>query len=140
MARVFAKHELPRFASLRDTRDRLDLVTENVPVDAVAIRSDRIVYQPGDTAAPHYHVGSLHVFYVLRGSGIAHVGVAQTRLEAGSVHVVEPGQVHWFENDTDEEFAFVELWAPPPAETVWTEAGDVCTWRPFASPAVEVAG
>ena len=126
MARVLAAHELPRFTSLRDTRDRLDLVTEKVGLGATAIKSDRIVYHPGDTAAAHYHVGSLHVFYVLRGSAVA--------------HVVEPGQVHWFENDTEEEFAFVELWAPPPAETVWTEAGDVCTWRPVASTGVEVVG
>lgn len=140
MARVLAAHELPRFTSLRDTRDRLDLVTEKVGLGATAIKSDRIVYHPGDTAAAHYHVGSLHVFYVLRGSAVAHVDGERTRLRAGAVHVVEPGQVHWFENDTEEEFAFVELWAPPPAETVWTEAGDVCTWRPVASTGVEVVG
>ena len=28
-------------------------------------------------------------------------------------------EVHWFENDTDSEFSFVELWAPPPEDTVW---------------------
>jgi quercetin dioxygenase-like cupin family protein len=141
MARVFAARELPHFTSLRDTRDRLDLVTENVPVGATAVRADRIVYHPGDTAAAHYHVGSLHVFYVLRGRGLAYVEGERTRLEAGSVHVVESGQTHWFENDGEEEFSFVELWAPPPTETVWTESGDVCTWRPVpAADAVEVAG
>ena len=141
MARVLARHELPAFASLRDTRDRLDLVTENVPVGAEAIKADRIVYQPGDTAAAHYHVGCLHVFYVLRGRGLAYVAGEARRLETGAVHVVEPGLVHWFENDTDEEFAFVELWSPPPADTVWTTTGDVCTWRPLAARApAEVAG
>ena len=139
MARVFAKHELPHLASTRDTRDRLDLVTEDVPVAAAAVRADRIVYQPGDTAAAHFHVGSLHVFYILRGRGLAHVDGRATRLEAGDVHVVEAGETHWFENDADGELAFVELWAPPPVETVWTEAGDVCTWRPAAQGAAEAA-
>jgi quercetin dioxygenase-like cupin family protein len=136
MARVFAEHQLPRFTSLRDTRDRLDLVTDNVPVAAERIRADRIVYHPGDTAAAHYHVGSLHVFYVLRGSGIACVEGTRTRVRAGAVHVVEPGQVHWFENGTQEEFAFVELWAPPPEDTIWVETGDVCTWKPAAAEVV----
>ncbi|HEY7561586.1 MAG TPA: cupin domain-containing protein [Gaiellaceae bacterium] len=134
MASVFAARELPRFTSLRDTRDRLDLVTENVPVGATALKADRIVYHPGDTAAAHYHVGCLHVFYVLRGRGIAYVEGERTRLEAGSVHVVEPGRTHWFENDGEDVFSFVELWSPPPEETVWTESGDVCTWRPEAAP------
>ena len=30
--------------------------------------------------------------------------------------------------DTDENFSFVEFWAPPPTGTIWTVAGDRCTW------------
>jgi quercetin dioxygenase-like cupin family protein len=135
MAKVFQRSDLPRFASTRDTRDRLDVVTEHVPVGARALRADRIVYSPGDTAAPHYHVGCTHVFYVLRGSGIVRHGDRRERVAAGSVVVVGAGEVHWFENDTDEEFAFVEYWSPPPAETVWIHEGDVCTWR--RAPAAE---
>jgi mannose-6-phosphate isomerase-like protein (cupin superfamily) len=44
--------------------------------------------------------------------------------------LVAPGEVHWFENDSPEEFSFLEFWAPPPADTVWTVAGDRCTWAP----------
>ena len=33
-----------------------------------------------------------------------------------------PGEVHWFENDSEEEFSFLEFWAPPPTDTVWTVA------------------
>lgn len=130
MARVFAKDDLPRFASLRDSRERLDLVTENVPVGAIALRADRIVYQPGDTSASHRHRGCLHVFYVLRGSGIAHVSGRKHRLDAGAALTIEADEVHQLENDGDEELAFVEFWAPPPADTVWTDAEDACRWRP----------
>jgi mannose-6-phosphate isomerase-like protein (cupin superfamily) len=46
--------------------------------------------------------------------------------------LVGPGEVHWFRNDTDENFSFVEFWAPPPSGTVWAVAGDRCTWAPAA--------
>jgi mannose-6-phosphate isomerase-like protein (cupin superfamily) len=130
LAKVFAAGELPHLVSTRDTRDRLDLVTENVPVGARQIRADRIIYHPGDTAAAHYHADCHHVFCVLAGSGLLHTGEAPARLEAGMSALVGPGEVHWFENDGEVNFSFVEFWAPPPADTVWTVAGDRCTWAP----------
>jgi quercetin dioxygenase-like cupin family protein len=129
-SKVFAVGELPHLVSTRDTRDRLDLVTENVPVGARAIRADRIVYHPGDTAAAHYHTDCHHVFCVLAGSGLLYDGEHAHRLEAGDSAMVGPGEVHWFENDTAENFSFVEFWAPPPTETIWTVTGDRCTWAP----------
>jgi mannose-6-phosphate isomerase-like protein (cupin superfamily) len=116
--------------STRDTRDRLDLVTDNVPVGARAIRADRIIYHPGDTAAAHYHTDCHHVFCALTGSGLLYEDEHAHRLNAGDCALVGPGEVHWFENDTGENFAFVEFWAPPPAETIWTVTGDRCTWAP----------
>jgi mannose-6-phosphate isomerase-like protein (cupin superfamily) len=128
LRKVFAAGELPHLVSTRDTRDRLDLVTENVPVGARAIRADRIIYHPGDTAAAHYHTDCQHVFCVLAGSGLLHTDEAATRLSAGDSALVGPGEVHWFENDRQEEFSFVEFWAPPPTQTIWTVTGDRCTW------------
>jgi mannose-6-phosphate isomerase-like protein (cupin superfamily) len=119
VARVFVPDELPRWESTRDTRDRLDLVTENVPVAATRLRADRIVYHPGDTAAAHYHVGCEHAFVVLEGSGVMHAGEQSFRLGPGMAATVAEREVHWFENDTDANFVFVEFWAPPPAETHW---------------------
>ena len=128
LRKVFAAAELPHLTSTRDTRDRLDLVTEDVPVAATQIRADRIVYHPGDTAAAHYHTDCHHVFCVLAGSGLLHDGERAHRLHEGDSALVGPGEVHWFENDTDQEFSFVEFWAPPPTQTVWTVTGDRCTW------------
>jgi quercetin dioxygenase-like cupin family protein len=128
LRKVFAAGELPHLVSTRDTRDRLDLVTDDVPVGARTIRADRIVYHPGDTAAAHYHTDCHHVFCVLAGAGLLYTDGEANRLEAGMSALVGPGEVHWFENDTDENFSFVEFWAPPPAETIWTVTGDRCTW------------
>ena len=130
LCKVFTAAELPHLVSTRDTRDRLDLITENVPVGARAIRADRILYHPGDTAAAHYHTDCHHVFCVLSGSGLLYDAEHAHRLEAGDSALVGPGEVHWFENDTGENFSFVEFWAPPPTETIWTVTGDRCTWAP----------
>ncbi|HET8607248.1 MAG TPA: cupin domain-containing protein [Gaiellaceae bacterium] len=124
MARVFTREELPHWASTRDTRDRLDLVTDAVPVGATRLRADRVVYHPGDTAAAHYHVGCDHVFVVLAGSGLFYADDERHRLGPGDIAAVAEREVHWFANDTDANFSFVEFWAPPPAETVWVREDD----------------
>ena len=67
MAKLFSKNELPRFVSTRDSREKLDLITENVHVEARHLRADRIIYYKGDNCAKHYHVGSHHFFVILEG-------------------------------------------------------------------------
>ena len=130
LCKVLAAAELPHLVSTRDTRDRLDLITEDVPVGATLQRADRIAYHPGDTAAAHYHTDCHHVFCVLAGSGLLYSGEESFRLTAGDSALVGPGEEHWFENDQRENFSFVEFWAPPPTETIWTVKGDRCTWAP----------
>lgn len=130
LGKALAASELPHLVSTRDTRDRLDLVTDDVPVGARALRADRIIYHPGDTSAAHYHTDCHHVFLVLAGTGMLHASDGAARPLAGMSALVGPGETHWFENDSAEDFAFAEFWAPPPSETVWTIAGDRCTWAP----------
>jgi len=50
MPRVVASQDLPRLTSTRDTRDRLDLVTEDL-FGVTELKADRITYHPGDS--PH---------------------------------------------------------------------------------------
>jgi quercetin dioxygenase-like cupin family protein len=127
-SKAFAATELPHLVSTRDTRDRLDLVTDDVPVAATQMRADRIVYHPGDTAPSHYHSDCHHVFCVLAGAGLLYTDDQASRLAAGMSALVGPGEVHWFENDRADNFSFVEFWAPPATGTVWTVSGDRCTW------------
>jgi quercetin dioxygenase-like cupin family protein len=124
MAKVFSKDELPHFESTRDTRDRMDLLTENVPVGATRLRADQITYHPTDTCAKHYHLGSHHLFVVLEGEGLICGDSGSYRLRPGMVASVAPEELHWFENDTDANFKFVEFWAPLPVETVWVVDND----------------
>jgi len=125
MAKVFKKSELPHLDSTRDGRSRLDLVTENVPVGASKIRADRVIYHPSDTCAKHYHIGAYHLFVMLEGEATIKTPVFEGTFKEGEAAVVEPEEVHWFENPTDQNFRFVEFWAPPPKETVWIIEDDV---------------
>jgi mannose-6-phosphate isomerase-like protein (cupin superfamily) len=119
MAKLLSKAQLPHLHSTRDTRDRLDLVKPEMDLGATRISADRILYHPGDTAAAHYHTGCYHLFYILEGQGLMFVDGSSHRMSAGMIALVAPGETHWFENDTQENFSFVEFWAPPPDETVW---------------------
>ena len=129
---LFTAADLPHLVSTRDARDRLDLVTDAVPVGARQIRANRLVYRPGDSAAAHFHAGSHHVFCVLAGEGLLCTDRAVSRLTAGMSALTVPGELHWFVNDSDADFAFVEFWAPPPADTVWPVAADRCIWAPVS--------
>lgn len=119
MAKVLSKEQLPHLVSTRDTRDRLDLVKVEMPLGATRMAADRIVYHPGDTAAPHYHTGSAHLFYILDGEGQLIVDDQVHTLEAGMLALVAPNETHWFRNQSRRNFTFVEFWAPPPHETIW---------------------
>ena len=90
------------------------------------------MYRPGDSAAAHFHAGCHHVFCVLAGEGLLCTDRAVSRLTAGMSALTGPGELHWFVNDSDADFAFVEFWAPPPADTVWPVAADRCTWAPVS--------
>jgi mannose-6-phosphate isomerase-like protein (cupin superfamily) len=125
MAKLFTKDQLPHFVSTRDTRDRLDLVTEHVPVGATRLKADRIIYHPGDTCAKHYHLGSHQVFVVLEGEGLIFGSEGSHRLKPGMVAIVAPEELHWFEDDRAANLKFVEFWAPLPQDTVWVVENDI---------------
>ncbi len=118
MQRVIRYDDLPRHRSTRDGRDRIDLVTEEM-FGFTDLRADLIRYKPYDTAAPHYHVGARHIWFVSEGNGVFHVDGDQYEVGAGDVLTAAAGEVHSFENPHDAPFAFYELWVPAPSETVW---------------------
>ena len=115
---------LPRLESTRDTRDRVDLVTEET-FGVTGLKADQITYHPGDTAAAHYHLDCKHFFFVLAGRGLLHADTAVIELGPGDVALIDENEVHWFENPHDEDFTFIELWVPAPRETVWVDPDDI---------------
>lgn len=124
MTHVVSAADLPRLASTRDQRARIDLVTEEM-FGFTDMRADHISYQPGDTAAAHYHVGARHIWFVSEGRGVFHVGDDTYEVGNGDVLTAGDSEIHWFENPYDETFAFYELWVPAPKETIWVIEDDI---------------
>lgn len=119
MVRVITKEELPHFHSTRDTRDRLDLIKDGTPVADPQLWADRVIYHPGDTAASHYHIDCQHCFVILSGEGVICTPSGEHLMTPGMIAIVDDREIHWFRNDTDRNFTFVEFWCPPPSETIW---------------------
>ncbi len=124
MPPVIRASELPTHDSTRDGRKRIDLVTEEM-FGFDDLRADYIRYQPGDTAAAHYHVGARHIWFVAEGTGIFHLNDESYEIATGDVCTAGDGEVHWFEATGDEPFGFYELWVPAPVDTVWVVPDDI---------------
>jgi mannose-6-phosphate isomerase-like protein (cupin superfamily) len=124
MPSVIRRDDLPTLESTRDGRHRIDLVTEEL-FGFTDLKADHITYRPGDTAAAHYHVCARHIWFVSEGSGVFHLGDETFEIAKGDVATAADGEIHWFENPTDEPFAFYELWVPAPTETIWVDEHDI---------------
>lgn len=124
MPHVIRRADLPTLESTRDGRHRVDLVTEEL-FGFTDLKADHITYRPGDTAAAHYHLGARHIWFVSQGRGVFYVGEDTYDVAVGDVATAGDGEVHWFENPYDEQFAFYELWVPAPTETIWVDQDDI---------------
>ena len=124
MPSIIRSEDLPKLRSTRDGRNRIDLVTEEL-FGWTDIKADFIRYQPGDTAAAHYHVGARHIWFVVEGSAVFHLDDEMHQVASGDVVTAGDSEVHWFHNTGDEPFAIYELWVPAPTETIWVDADDI---------------
>lgn len=71
-----------------------------------------LIYPPGTRVVPHRHT-PVETYFVLSGTGAAHVGGHSLRLAPGTGVFVPSQVVHWFENDSRE-----------PLTVLWTLACD----------------
>ena len=124
MPSIIRSEDLPKLRSTRDGRSRIDLVTEEL-FGWTDIKADFIRYQPGDTAAAHYHVGARHIWFVVEGSAVFHLDDETHHVATGDVVTAGDSEVHWFHNTHDEPFAIYEIWVPAPTETIWVDADDI---------------
>lgn len=74
----------------------------------------RMVLMPGTFVGWHQHVHDTEPYYILRGEGDFIEGRTEnerirTHVHAGQVCVIEPGQWHSLENNSDSELEFIAL-------------------------------
>ncbi len=60
------------------------------------------VFEPGDKAPGHAHDDMWEVFFVRSGGGALRIDGRENRLGADECWVIQPGEVHEIENDTDD--------------------------------------
>jgi quercetin dioxygenase-like cupin family protein len=136
MAKIVKSKDLPRAESLRDGRTRVDLVTKDI-FGTDDVKADWVTYQAGRDAPAHYHTGSRHYFFIIKGSGTFHADGKVFQLAPGDVIMSEEEEMHSFTSDADFALEFIELWVPAPTSTVWEDPDDSCLWSPLEKTAAE---
>jgi mannose-6-phosphate isomerase-like protein (cupin superfamily) len=76
--------------------------------------------RPGDDASNHYHAQIEETFVVLEGSATLWINCTESyTVGAGDVYRCEPGEMHYFVNETDADFRALFVKAPyDPADGV----------------------
>lgn len=86
--------------------------------------------RPGDDASNHYHAQIEETFVILEGSATLWINCTDSyTVSAGDVYRCEPGEMHYFVNETDADFRALFVKAPyDPADGVqvpWTPGDPV---------------
>ncbi len=112
-----------------DNRKRIYVMSEALADTSVA-KGEIIIYPPNTSAPEHYHVGAEHFQFMMSGEGIAVLEGVEHKLEAGDLLYNFENENHYFYNNSDSEFVFVEFFVPGKYKTIWAPKAKVCTWLP----------
>ncbi|MBM3332537.1 cupin domain-containing protein [candidate division WOR-3 bacterium] len=76
--------------------------------DAAAIRYSLAVARlsPGAQSQAH-RLSTAEVYYLVRGSGVMHIGDEAAEVNAGDAVYIPPGSIQWLENTGREEVEFL---------------------------------
>lgn len=121
-------HE-PVLQSEHDARTRIYMATRTL-TGTSAYRGEMIAYPPGTEAPAHHHEGAEHFQYLLKGTSTAILGGETVQLSAGDVLYNYEMEVHYFRNDSDADFVFVEFFVPGGCKTIWAPGAKPCAWLP----------
>lgn len=119
----------PVLDSENDARKRIYLVTPTL-FGTKAVKGEMIIYPPGTEASNHHHEGAEHFQYVISGSGVAYLSEEPHPIRAGDTLYNYENERHYFVNDGEEDFVFVEYFVPAECRTIWAPGALVCAWLP----------
>lgn len=69
----------------------------------------RITILPNSSIGEHIHLDDEEIVYVLKGTGIAHVGDETLAITTGSVHLVNQGMKHQIINNSHENLVILAV-------------------------------
>ena len=119
----------PVLQSAHDDRKRIYIATKSL-FESTALKGEMVIYPAGATCPEHHHEGAEHYQFIINGQGIAWIDGVEETLRAGDVLYNFENEHHWFRNEGDEEFSFVEYFVPGACKTVWAPGADICEWLP----------
>jgi mannose-6-phosphate isomerase-like protein (cupin superfamily) len=70
------------------------------------------IVSPGQTTAPHYHLKSEEIYYILRGQGTLFVDDEKLHVSRGDAVLIPAGKQHSIYNSGAEELIFLCCCAP----------------------------
>ncbi len=66
-----------------------------------------VKFLPHTSIKPHFHKTTVEIFYVKHGTGIIKLNDKEFRCNSDDFFLCEPGDVHEFINDTNEDFVIL---------------------------------
>jgi putative monooxygenase len=75
----------------------------NGDTPSAAVTMSQLTLDPGAVLPPHTH-NAEEAFYIIAGSGMAHVDGQEYAVEAGTALLAPPSIFHGFRNNTDKPF------------------------------------
>ena len=112
-----------------DNRKRIYVMSEALANTSVA-KGEIIIYPPNTSAPEHHHVGAEHFQFMMSGEAIAVLEGQEHKLEAFDLLYNFENENHYFYNNSNSEFVFVEFFVPGDYKTIWSKNANVCTWLP----------
>ena len=112
-----------------DNRKRIYVMSEALANSSVA-KGEIIIYPPNTSAPEHHHVGAEHFQFMMSGEAIAVLEGQEHKLEAFDLLYNFENENHYFYNNSNSEFVFVEFFVPGDYKTIWSKNANVCTWLP----------
>jgi len=102
--------EVPAFTTKDGSEIRELLAHRNSCIRHQSLAEARL--QPGQQTAPHYHIRTEEIYYILTGQGEMHLGPSVRTVGPGDAIAIPPGEVHTIINTGNTELKFLCCCAP----------------------------
>ena len=102
--------QVPSFVTKDGSEIRELLAHRNSAIRNQSLAEARL--EPGQQTAPHYHIRTEEIYYILTGEGRMEVGPETRLVKPGDAIAIPPGEVHTITNTGTVQLKFICCCAP----------------------------
>lgn len=102
--------QVPAFVTKDGSEIRELLAHRNSAIRNQSLAEARL--EPGQQTAPHYHIRTEEIYYILTGEGRMEVGPETRLVKPGDAIAIPPGEVHTITNTGPGQLKFICCCAP----------------------------